>query len=433
METKIEKLKESKVKTVTTVADHERADAEKQALARLAEQVEIKGFRVGKAPVDKVRERVGEERVLEETVRVLLPTVLKDGLEKSGAKPILRPAANVVSVSPLVIALTFVNRPPVSVKRPESIKVEKKTVAEVTASDIDDFVKKVLLQDRVETPVDRAAAKGDSVRIAMKGSKKGKPVDELTISAYGMMLGSEELFPELESHVIGMKKDEGKTVDVTFPKDHDIPGIRNEKISVEITVKGVADVKIPELTGEYIKTRLQTDKTPEALRADIKMMLADRRQSEEMKRREEELYDKVRGATSVELAPEIIETEVQEMVKDLHERLERQGTNVTDWLKTTGKDEKSVVDEMRSIAQSRTVLRFGLQEMAEQLKIEPDAEHLAAAIKSTEARAKAEGHTIPADEMKAGGSVYENLRYELRMQALRDRMILDEASKKMAA
>ncbi len=426
METKVEKLKESKVMSVTTVTDDERLHAERQALARLAEQVEIKGFRVGKAPADKVRERVGEERLLEETVRVLLPQVLKDGLEKTGAKPILRPAANVKSLKPLVITVTFVNRPPVSVKRAESIAVEKKKVADVTEADIDDFVKKVLLQDRTETPVDRAAAKGDSIRIAMKGSKKGKPVDELTTNSYAIMLGSEELFPELEPHLIGMKKDEVKSVDVTFPKDHDIPGLRGEKVTVELTVKSVADVKIPELTQDYIHTRLQTQKTPAELRADIKMMLADRRVSEEMKRREEELYDKVRDATSVELASELIETEVQEMVRDLHERLERQGTNVTDWLKVTGKDEKSVVDEMRTIAKSRTTLRFGLQEMAEKLKVEADAGELAAAVKATEARAKAEGHTIPEGELAPGGSMYENLRYELRMQALRDRMIADE-------
>ncbi len=431
METKVEKLKESKVMSITTVTEEERQGAERQALARLSEQVEIKGFRVGKAPEDKVRERVGEERLLEETVRVLLPVVLKDGLEKTGAKPILRPAANVKSVSPLVITVTFVNRPPITVKRAESIKVDKKPIADVTEADIDDFVKKVLLQDRVETPVERAAAKGDSIRIAMKGTKKGKQVDELTVGSYAIMLGSEELFPELESHLIGMKKDEVKSVDVTFPKNHDIPGIRGEKITVELTVKNVADVKIPELTEDYIKTRLQTDKTPAELRADIKMMLSDRRTSEEMKRREEELYDKVREATSVDLASELIETEVQEMVRDLHERLERQGTNVTDWLKATNKDEKSVVDEMRTIAKSRTVLRFGMQEMAEKLKIEPDAEELAAAVKATEARAKAEGHTIPKGELEAGGSMYENLRYELRMQALRDKMIGDE--KKLAA
>jgi len=277
--------------------------------------------------------------------------------------------------------------------------------------------------------VERAAKAGDSIRISMKGTKKGKQVDELTVGSYAIMLGKEELFPELESHLTGMKKDEVKTVDVTFPKTHDIPGIRGEKIAVELTVKTVSEVTVPKLTQEYITQRLQTDKTPEALRSDIRLMIKDRRTSDEMKRREEELYDKVKEATSVEIASELIETEVQEMVRDLHERLKKQGTNLQDWLKNTGKDEKSIVEEMRTIAKSRTTLRFGLQELAEKLKIEPDEAEFKAAIASTEARAKAAGHTVPPEELLPEGSIYENLRYELRIKALLDRMVKDELSK----
>jgi len=429
METTVEKLKESKIKTTTTISDAEHADAEKKALERLASQVDIKGFRSGKAPLEKIRERINEEALLQETVRVLLPSVLKEGLAKSEAKPILRPAANVTSIKPLVISVTFVNRPPVTVKKPESIKVERKKVPDVTESDVDDFVEKVLLQDRTEALVERAAKAGDSIRISMKGTKKGKQVDELTVGSYAIMLGKEELFPELESHLTGMKKDEVKTVDVTFPKTHDIPGIRGEKIAVELTVKTVSEVTVPKLTQEYITQRLQTDKTPEALRSDIRLMIKDRRTSDEMKRREEELYDKVKEATSVEIASELIETEVQEMVRDLHERLKKQGTNLQDWLKNTGKDEKSIVEEMRTIAKSRTTLRFGLQELAEKLKIEPDEAEFKAAIASTEARAKAAGHTVPPEELLPEGSIYENLRYELRIKALLDRMVKDELSK----
>lgn len=429
MDIKVEKLKESKIRTVTVVTEEERMEAEKQALNRLAAQVEIKGFRVGKAPHDKVRARVGEEMLLEETVRALLPKVLKEAMEKSEAKPILRPSADIIATSPLTIGITFVNRPPVTVKKPEGIKVDKKTPPEVTEKDVNDFVQKVLMQDRTETPVEREAKKGDAVRFEMKTTKKGKPVDELTVPAYGMIIGGEELFPQLEEHLIGMKKGDTKTADVSFPKDHDIPAIRGEKLSVEMTLKSVAEVKIPELTEEYIKTRLQTDKTPDALRAEIKDMLTSRRRDDEMKRREEELYDKVRSATSVELASELIEAEVQEMVRDLHERLEKQGTNVQDWLKMTGKTEKTVADEMRDIARSRTTLRFGMQELADKLNVEPNADTMTAALKAAEAQAKASGSSAKPEDFKAGGTVYENLRYELRMQALQDMMIADEKKK----
>lgn len=435
METKIEKLPQSRIRTLTTVTDEERDYGEKLALAALAERVEIKGFRVGKAPADMVKSRVGEEKLMEETVRALLPKVLKEALTKSGAKPILRPAASVTATKPLTIALTFVERPAVNLKKPDSIKVEKKAFTETTDAEAEAFIKKILMQDRSDTPVDRAAKQGDLVNLAMVATKKGKSVEELTVGHYNFVIGSEDLLPQLETHLVGMKKDDKKTVEVVFPKEHDIPAIRGEKISIELTAKGVAEVKFPELTQDYLKTRLGSDITPDAFRADVKKMLLDRKKSEEMKRREEDLYEKVRSATQVDVAPEILDAEVQDMVQDLHNRLEKQKMTMDDWLKATGKDPKAVVDEMKQIAGSRIVLRFGMQELAGKLNIEPDPKVLQTNIDAARKGSADNGQPIPDEELAPGGAVYEQIRFDLRMQALVGQMINDaepETAKKAA-
>jgi len=425
METATKKLPQSRIRTSTVIAPEERLSAEHKALQALTERVEIKGFRIGKAPADKVRERVGAERVLEETIRFLLPAVLKEALEKSGAKPMLRPSASVASTDPLTIELTFVERPAVSVKNPRSLRVEKKVIPEATNEDVDAFVHTVLMQDTSETTVDRAAAKGDFVRMSLSTTKKGKPVDELTIGNYGLLIGNEDLLPELEPHLTGMKKDERKTADVSFPKDHDIPSIRGEKLSVAITVKSVAEVMLPELTQEYLKSRLGNDMTPDAFRSDVKKMITDRKRSEERQRREEELYEKVRAATTVDLAPEVIDAEVEDMAADLRSRLEKQGMTMDDWLKSGGKEAATVVNEMKGIAESRIKLRFGMQELASKLDIEPDAAHLASAIASAKAAAKKDGRDRAKNETEPGGTIHEHIRFDLTMQALVEKMIGD--------
>lgn len=428
METTIEKLPQSRIRTSTIITDEEHMNAEKLALALLTEQVEIKGFRMGKAPSDMVKSRVGTEKLLEETVRALLPRVMKEALEKSGAKPILRPAAQVVSAQPLTIAFTFVQRPTVTLRKPNTITVEKKTFTETTDKEAESFIKKILIQDRTETPSQSPAKHGDLVNIAMSAKKKGKQIDELTIGHYNLVIGSEDLFPQLEPHVMGMKKDDKKTVDITFPKDHDIPGIRGEKISIDITTKGVSEVKLPELTQEYLKLRVGRDMTPDNFRIDVKKMLLDRKKSEEMKRREEDLYTKVREATEVDIAPEILDAEVQDMVQDLHHRLEQQKMTMDDWLKATNKNPKSVVDEMKQIASSRIVLRFGMQELAAKLSIEPEATVLDQNLKAAKEHGEKNGRPIPEEELKDGGSVYEQIKFDLKMQALVKKMIDDEVA-----
>ncbi len=427
METKVEKLKESRIKTTTIVSAEAKKKAEDSALKALAKRVRIKGFREGMAPPELVREHVTQEQIAQETVRAVIPDIMADALKVSGAKPIIRPAASVVSLDPLTISITFVERPTAELKKPDSIKVEKKIIPESSAKDIEDFIQKLLVQDRIDTPVRREAKKGDSVKVSLAAKDKdGKQVNELTVPRYGVLLGSEDLLSELEPHLLGIKKGEKKSVDIEFPKDHDIPAIQGKKLNVEIEVTEVAEVKLPELTGEYIKTRLGADRTPDAFRKEVGTMLTNQRRSQEMKRREEELYEKVKAATKIGIAPELIDADVQEMVLDLQERLKKQGSTVEDWLKSTGKDQKAVIEEMKEIAQSRITLRFGMQSLAEAKKIEVDPTEIHLAMKAEIAHAKEHGHPLSDEDQKEGGSAYERIKWEKSMQKLVDGMIGEE-------
>jgi FKBP-type peptidyl-prolyl cis-trans isomerase (trigger factor) len=82
-----------------------------------------------------------------------------------------------------------------------------------------------------------------------------------------------------------------------------------------------------------------------------------------------------------------------------------------------------VVKEMKEIAQSRIILRFGMQELANALEIEPAEDAMKAQLDSARASAKAEGHALPEEELKSGGGVYEQVRWEQRMQGILKKMI----------
>ncbi len=430
METKVEKLKESRIKTITILTADERKQAEDDALKSLARQVRIKGFREGMAPPELVRAQIKPEQLNEEIVRMAIPRVATDALKISSAKPIIRPSATIVSLDPLTISLVFVEKPEAELKKPDSIKVEKKKIEPVSTKDTEDFIHKLLLQDRTETPVDRAAAKGDLVKVALATKdKSGAEVKELTVGHYGLELGSDELLPELESHVTGMKKDEKKSVEIDFPKTHDIPALQGKKLTVEILNKGVAETKLPELTADYIKSRLGADRTPDAFRKEVEQMLTNQKRSEEMKRREEELYQNVRSAVKIGIAPELIDAETQEMLVDLQERLKRQEMTLEQWMESTGKKPQQVIDEMKGVATDRITLRFGMQLLAEHKKIEPDAADMQKAIEGERAHAKDHGHPLEEKDLQPGGNFYEQAKWELTMQKLVASLIEDEKSK----
>ncbi len=424
MDYKTDKKKDAHVIVTVTVDVTEKASAESKALAEIAKHVHIKGFREGKAPANLVRERVTDEQLLEETVRQLLPSMIKEALAKSEAKPILRPTINVTKNDPLTIAITFVERPTVTIKKPDSITVEKKPVDTLPASEVEAFIKKLLAQDRTETPVERGATKGDLVRMALKTTEKdGKAVPELTVGNYSITLGSEELIPELETHITGMKKDDIKKADISFGKEHDIHSLRGKKLTVEITAKSVAELTYPELTAEYLKSKLQTEKTPEQFRSDVKDMLLAQKKDAEMKRREEELYEKVKSATSVTLPEELIDAEAQDILRDFVERLKEQGATLDQWMEQQKKEPQKLLDEMRDIAKNRATLRLGMQELAKALKVEPTDDDMKAQIDALKAEAKKSERTLDTDELTPGGSIYESVKFDATMRLLVEKMI----------
>ena len=154
-------------------------------------------------------------------------------------------------------------------------------------------------------------------------------------------------------------------------------------------------------------------------------MLTGQRRNAEMKRREEELYKKVREATTIDLAPELIDAEVHEMLADLQHRLKEQDSTVEKWLETTGKKWEQVVEEMKGIAKDRIILRFGMQMLADFKKAEADPALLEKALAAERAHIKDHGHSTPASELEPGGNVYEQIRWEKRMQTLVEGMIMD--------
>ena len=101
----VQRLAQSRVQVTITFTDEQRAVGESKALQMLAGSVKVDGFRPGKAPADVVKQKVNPERLVEETIRALLPDAVsalaeehKVGLGKV-AQP-LRVAITGATISP---------------------------------------------------------------------------------------------------------------------------------------------------------------------------------------------------------------------------------------------------------------------------------------------------------------------------------------------
>lgn len=417
MPSTIERLKQARVRCTVQITPERRALAEERALKRIGAHMKIDGFREGRAPMNVIRDKTKPEMILEETVRMLAPDLITETMKEHDLKPIISPKLVVTSKEPLAVELLYVERPAVKLAKPNAIKLEKKDAKTPDDKEVEEFVKKVLAQDRQELPVDRAAAKGDLVRVHLSAvNMDGSPMQELNNLPYSLTLGSEDLIPELDSVLVGAKVGETKAVSPRFPKDHAIPALRDKTVKLEAKVTAVAEVKLPELTAEFIKTRMGMDQSPEDFRKGIRDALTEQAKFRHAKDREEEFFALVRKSTTVDLAPEIVENEVQNMLADLQENLSRDKLTLEDWLQQTGKEPKQVLDEMRGIATDRITLRFGLQELIRAKEITIDAAEMTKSLEAAKAMAQNSGRTVGEADMQPGGDLHAQVEWELQVR-----------------
>ncbi len=363
------KLPQAKTQFTVEFTAEESKAAEDKAVEQMSQQVNIQGFRPGKAPTELVRPRLKNEAVLDETIRTLLPDSIANLGKEHDLKPIMAPMIEVESVSPIKVKLTFIEKPTAMIKNIDKIKVEKKE-PKVDEKDVQRMVDYLLDQHKVLTETDRAAIEGDQVTMDFVGVDEHKnEIPGTRSSGYQAVIGSKTLIPGFEEELKGLVKDQEKSFSITFPEKYHAEHLRGKPATFSVKVTKIEEVQKPQLTDELAKEKFQAESA-----ADFRSKITDSmRQQEEgvaQQKREEEMFDALAKATTVDLADELIEQEARAILLDLRDRLQQQGASIEDWLKQTQRDAESLQKEMRDQAKRRLTLRFGLEKALEEKKIE---------------------------------------------------------------
>ncbi len=411
----IKKLPSARTQFVVTVEPKEMLAAESAALARIGGNVTVPGFRPGKAPADKVKEKVNPDALLEETVRQILPEAITNVITEHKLQPILPPRVEVQSKDPLTIQVTLVEKPDVKVKAVDKSKL-KKTPPKFDEKDVERMVQYLLEQYRTVETVNRPADAGDQVTMDFVG--KGADGVELAgtrSTGYQVVLGSKTLIPGFEDGLMGVKAGDKKMLQLTFPDKYHAEQLQGKPVTFEVEVKGIEKVTTPVLTPEFIKEK-GLGESPE----DVRKRIADSMHEEETRmdrdRREQMLFKMVTEATKIDIAPELLDQEARMLADELSRRLEEQKLTFDDWLKRTKKTPEDVRKEMAQEATRRITMRYGIQKLIEDANTEVTADELKQA--ATEVLA-----TVPEEQKQQakafyseGGEGYEELRWRKKVE-----------------
>jgi len=418
-ESSIERLPGPRVTCTVTFSDEEVRPIEEKALQKLGSETKLKGFRPGKAPADMMRESVDTEKLLEETIRQLLPQTIERLITEHELKPIIPPKIEAISRSPLTLNLTFVEKPDVSLKGVKKIKIEK-SKSKVDDAEVAKMIDFVLSKHQKVTPVDRAIAEGDQVTMDFHGeTKEGEEIDSIKEEDYAVIIGSKSLLPGFEDELKGLKQTDKKSFTLTFPEKHEAEKLRGKPVTFHVTIKQVAHVKKPELTDAFAKEQLGSSSADD-FKAQVKRSMEQQEEDVERKRREQQLFDAISDATVVEIAPELSEEETRNIVKEIDQRLQQQGKTLEDWLKQQTKKPEEVQKDLQAQAEKRLRLRLGIQKLIDERNIEVSDEEIQKAIDVMLARLPEKEREPLRAAYAKGQNAYEQIKWQKKVEKVID-------------
>ena len=376
--------------------------------------IAVKGFRKGKVPRKMVEKLYGEEVFFEDAVNQIIPGELDAILREKEINIIDRPSVELVSCTKAegaVCKATLITKPEITVGEYKGIHAPMK-VREVTEADIDQQVEMLRQrQARVIDIDDRAAQKGDEVKINFEGFIDGEAFEGGKGEDYPLRLGSGQFIPGFEDQIVGKNIGDKFDVNVTFPEDYSEARFAGKEATFKCELLGITAQDLPEADDEFAKDVSEFDTIAE-MREDIKKRLTQTAEQQAQTAFENSIFDTVVAGADGVIPQVLYDRRIDQRVRDFENQLQQQygDLKLNDYLQLTGMTMEQLRDEYEEQAKKEVMLRLALEKIADIEDIQVSDEELDEGLSEFAAQLNA-----PLELVKARIPV-EDYRTDMRVQ-----------------
>lgn len=323
------------------------------AVKRIASQVNIPGFRKGKAPRRILEANFGKEAILEEAFEMLAGKAYTEALRQNEIVPVSEPEVERVTFEEgqdLVFKATVVKQPEVTLGEYKGIEVEKQT-AEVSDEQVAEQLENIRNQHAKMVVAGEGATlqNDDFAVIDFAGFIDGKPFDGGEGKSYPLQIGSGSFIPGFEGQLIGAKSGDDVTVTVAFPEDYFVAELAKKEAEFKVHVHDIKRRELPELNDEFAK-ETSSYETIEELKADLRKKMEEDAANRAIDSYNAALIKKVVDNATVDIPEVMVEDRAAQMVQELAMSLEGRGLNMDDYLKFSGKTVEELKEDNKGVA-----------------------------------------------------------------------------------
>ena len=373
-----EKKDQQVVLEVTVPAD-DLAKAYDKAAKKVAQKVNIPGFRKGKAPLKVLERAVGKDYILQEAGEAIISETLPKALEEQNIDIVARPEIEDMKLElgqDVVYKAAVTPKPEVELGEYKGIQIEKFST-EVSDEDVQQQLVSMLDRqaDMVEAEEGAAVENGNFITLDFKGTVDGVAFQGGESKDYPLEVGSNSFIPGFEEQLVGMKVGEEKDVNVTFPEEYHSEELKGKAAVFACKVNSIKKKVLPALDDEFAK-KASTFQTLDELKADLRQKLEKSAASRAESNKREAALAKVCENAKVDIPAVMIENRVESMIQQMALNLESQGMKLEQYLQYAGMDITKLRENYKASAENNVKLDLVLEAVAKAEGVKVEAEDL---------------------------------------------------------
>ena len=380
MEVKMNKIENNVVELEVKVESKKFDAALNKAYKKNVNKFNVQGFRKGKVPMAIVKKFYGVEVLFDDAINFCIDEAYPVALNENNVKPVDYPQIDVIEVGEgkdLVFKAKVTTYPEVKLGEYKGVEVSY-TKPEVTDEQIENQLKDIQAKNaRIETKTEGKVEDKNIAVIDFKGFIDGTPFEGGEGHDYDLEIGSGSFIGDFEQQLIGLEKGQSKDVNVTFPENYGREELNGKEAKFEVTVKDIKVKELPALDDEFAKEVSEFDTIAE-YKADLKVKAEKANEERATRELQEKVIGQVDDNATIDLPQVMVDREVQNMIKDLEQRLSYQGLSLDQYFQFTGSSEEQMKDYMKENAERKVRTDLVLNAITDKENLEATEEELKA-------------------------------------------------------
>lgn len=384
-----------------TISSEDFCEACKKAFLKERKNIQLPGFRKGKATMGMVEKMYGEATFYEQALDMLYPETVAAAFKEAELNVVDTTNVDVPVMSKaegVEITMTVTTYPEVKLGDYKGLKAVKLPV-EAADEDIENEISQMQKRNsRLIDVTDRAAEMGDTATIDFEGFTDGVAFDGGKGENYPLELGSGSFIPGFEEQVAGHKIDEEFDVNVTFPEEY-AAELAGKEAVFKCKIHEIKATELPELDDEFVKDVSEFD-TLDELKADIKKKIEEKKEADAKTDIENQLLEQVVEGMEVEIPECMFAQRNDEMLQEYSYQLQNSGIDLDTYLQYMGQDKETFKASLREGAEKQVKLSLALTAVISAEKIEPTEDEI-----NTEAEKIGSSYGMDVEQVKKAVSV----------------------------